>query len=46
MTVANILGRSLIIAAAVSLLTGAGIFGNKARKGEGGADVSEVSKCA
>ena len=45
-SVVNVLGRSLIAAAAVSLLTGAGLFGNKAQKGKGGTDVSDLVKCA
>ena len=45
-SVTNIVGRSLLVVATVPLLTGAGLFGNRAQKGEGGTDVSDLAKCA
>jgi curli biogenesis system outer membrane secretion channel CsgG len=46
MSAVTFLARGLVIVAGVTLVSGAGLFNNKTRKGEGGTDVSDIAKCS
>ena len=46
MSAVSYLARGLVIVVGFTLVSGAGLFNNKTRKGEGGTDVSDIAKCS
>lgn len=46
MSAVPFLARGLVIVIGFTLVSGAGLFNNKTRKGEGGTDVSDIAKCS